>query len=1395
MTQGQSSQGGPQGKRPAGLTGRGERYVELEAKAPLGIAAPAKLAVALLSTIVALGLFAAQASATLYVHPPVTSFGPNGVGNSKFHKPGAVFVDQGSHDVYVVDREKNPGEPNLYRFASNGEPHPFTAGPSAGTNGMVIGGLQSVAIAPAGSPGGTAGDIYVVVGGKVEIYSSAGAHLGTIDGSGNPNPGNTEAQEVITDGDGNLYVNYARKAPEFTFGHLDKYVPSANPPKNSDFDSELRFEGDEIGDVAFAPGAFYGSTGAGLGFGVNWFRYPLAFPGSGGSAVPSPEGPGTFAVGHLTTDFSNGDLYTVNERAYSTEGVAGQATYDRGIRQYDDAGKVVSFVVTPGFVPGFAVDATLGQLYIPVNTPEEKDVRIYGDGEPVEPPTPTIDPVSSFDFKSAHFTGIVNPGGSGELQKTAYRFHCKPECPGLQIGRTIPGDGVDHVVSDDTSGLQPETSYEVLLIARNVATTMDLEDKDWLFGNRALSAAEEPGEVVATTSFETPAKPSAVAPEATIDPVGEFDAESAHLSGTVDSKGTGSLQATSYRFEYSTDGVKWTSAPEQGPIEGSGSQVVSTEIEGLSPNITYQVRLHAKNDGGEATSSLPNATFTTDAASPLVEATEATHVLPESAQINGRIDPRGSHTTYYFQWGSGDCASSSCTSVPASKDADAGSGPSFIYVSADLSGLSPNTTYHYRLIAVSPAGEATSQNASFSTEAPAQACANERSGFATTLPDCRAYELVSPVDKRGADVIGLPLRTRSGDDGSAVAYGASASFGDSAGSSQSGIEYMSMRGPDGWSTHPLSPLQTPVPLPSLLSSSQFTGDFSADLDHGVFLGLSPVPGTGGSNVAGVANLYLASGMRSGTPHFQLLSDAVTPVQEVVGETAPHINLAGASADFEHVVFETHDNLTPDANGLGDKAYEWSGGDVRLVGILPDDACGAPPCIAPASAIGAGALTDLGFGGGTYTNLAHAISEDGSRIFFTAGSLTGGGSAFTGSLYMRIDGQSTVQVDASERTTPDPNGPGRSQFQMATPDGKTAFFLSREELVDADTDGSAISLYRYDADAPTGHHLSLVDTAGAEVRHIVAMTPDIGYMYFLGGEQNDLYVKHGGDVHRFAGGSPENDLGQSGTTGLGLNWTEARMSTDGRRLLFGSNQDQGLYAPFNPKTKTTINELYLFDYPSGELACVSCSEKGTPPLYPATFNSGNGNWGGQWIDLGGPGYNPYLYNNTPLPSNGRYVFFSTRDSLVVGDTNGRMDAYSYDVEKGKLALISSGQCNCDSLFLTASPSGRDVFFSTRQQLVRIDGDNLSDLYDARIGGGIASQNAPPPGECQGDACQAQPSAPRDVTPASTSFNGPSSPSVKRPNRHRAKKHKRGRRQKHAHRRQEKHRSNGTGRAGR
>jgi hypothetical protein len=76
----------------------------------------------------------------------------------------------------------------------------------------------------------------------------------------------------------------------------------------------------------------------------------------------------------------------------------------------------------------------------------------------------------------------------------------------------------------------------------------------------------------------------------------------------------------------------------------------------------------------------------------------------------------------------------------------------------------------------------------------------------------------------------------------------------------------------------------------------------------------------------------------------------------------------------------------------------------------------------------------------------------------------------------------------------------------------------------------------------------------------------------------------------------------------------------------------------------------------------------------------------------------------------------------------------------VSLISTGRSDTDSLFVEVTPGGNDVFFTTRQQLVGIDTDQATDLYDARVNGGIAAQSPPPSVECSGEGCLPEASPP-------------------------------------------------------
>jgi len=193
------------------------------------------------------------------------------------------------------------------------------------------------------------------------------------------------------------------------------------------------------------------------------------------------------------------------------------------------------------------------------------------------------------------------------------------------------------------------------------------------------------------------------------------------------------------------------------------------------------------------------------------------------------------------------------------------------------------------------------------------------------------------------------------------------------------------------------------------------------------------------------------------------------------------------------------------------------------------------------------------------------------------------------------------------------------------------------------------------------------------------------------------------------------------------------------------------------------ELYLYDAASGGLACVSCNPSGAPAISEAHL-------AGNLLTTGIPGRNAFLTRN--LSDDGSRVFFQTQEALLPQDKNGQIDVYEWEREGaggaygctrssasfsessgGCLYPISTGESASPSYFGDASASGNDVFFFTSQPLVGQDQDQLIDLYDARVNGGVAAQNASPPPPCEGEACRGtESSAPAFGAPSSTTLAG-------------------------------------------
>ncbi|ADB49856.1 fibronectin type III domain-containing protein [Conexibacter woesei] len=94
---------------------------------------------------------------------------------------------------------------------------------------------------------------------------------------------------------------------------------------------------------------------------------------------------------------------------------------------------------------------------------------------------------------------------------------------------------------------------------------------------------------------------------------------------------------------------------------------------------------------------------------PAVATTGASSVNTTTATLNGTVNPLGLTTTYRFEYG--DTAAYGA-STP---DTSAGAGSSAINASANLTGLRPGTTYHYRLVASNVMGTSYGADQTFKT--------------------------------------------------------------------------------------------------------------------------------------------------------------------------------------------------------------------------------------------------------------------------------------------------------------------------------------------------------------------------------------------------------------------------------------------------------------------------------------------------------------------------------------------------------------------------------------------------------------------------------------------------------------------------------------------------------
>jgi len=861
---------------------------------------------------------------------------------------------------------------------------------------------------------------------------------------------------------------------------------------------------------------------------------------------------------------------------------------------------------------------------------------------------------------------------------------------------------------------------------------------------------------------------------ATTDGVTNLAANSATLNGSLDPDG----MPTKYYFQYGVDTHYDLETEVKDAGSGSGEIALDPiDIKKLQPGRTYHYRLIAENALG--TTKAQDRTFTAPA-KPLISSLNPTNVLETSADLNAKVNDFNSEAEYFFEYGTSLGALQSSTPVE-----ELSASPDPQSVLAHVTGLEAGLTYYFRLVAINQYGRSQSADGTFDFTPPACPNSHVRQQVgANYLPDCRAYELVSPARagsiqffpgdfffRLGATAFTTeelgPRFENTGYESSPPRFGFYGGVGGLTGVESPNFifdRYLATRTAQGWVTKyaGLKGDETGLAMRGQCSLTQ-----DKCLDYKIAVQLNA--GTGKQPFPYV---WDANGKFLG--RWPTNYSVVPEADHLTGDEQP-------SPDFSHYVFSSLDvpfkpgGLESAPGSVYDN--EVARGSIEIASLLSD---GEP---IPQDAGGPGEFLRI-----------PALSPNADHILMST--VAPGGNV---NLYMRVNNAVTYEVS---------KGQGVQLLGMSQ-DGSKVAFLSKKALTSEDEDTSA-DIYMWEE---ATDEVKLISVGGGEgntdecnanwtqncdVKLMSTERPDLddtmstsGDVYFMSPEQldpNNPGIKNQKNIYHLRNGQ----LQYVTTLELGTSTLRSQISADGQYAAFLTRSqltgyDNRYYDNFG--TLKRAAEMYVFDAATGELQCASCNPTGAPPSI---------------LRLDPPANEQNLKSTDVMASNsGRFmsddgrVAFATADALSPRDTDGIVDVYEF--VGGRPQLIGAGTGDRDILpkiiFLypgqvvgleSMSRDGRDIYFSTYDTLVPQDQNGpFVKFYDARTGGGFVTSGELLPCEAA-DECHGETSEPPANPKVGTGieYTAPGNVVKHRPrnrsrNRHRRAHHRQQHRHRHGH----------------
>jgi hypothetical protein len=1392
--------------------------------APAGGRLGGALAALGLVALALLGFSAADASAA-YVHPEVTyEFGTDGTSGTEIPQIDSLTYNQATDQVMVLSK----GSPrHIYAFDFNA-PESFT--PSGSPFPLEVGGSgydSQIDVDNSGTS--SAGNIfYSEDGSSLYGFSSSGSALGAFSPEGGEKCG------AAVDKNGHPWSG------NFSGGRVEEF---------------------------------------------NW---------SGGAPIATVDVSGQGSPCHLLFDRSNNDLYVSMYYSGLWRYTAASDYSPSSAVKIDPGGNTkiainslrhVIYVARGGTVKAY--DTATGSLL------EEFATSYEARGIAVDDSSDTVFTANTFTDKIQEWKGVIipdvttgEPGGNSELtgsvelaggpEVTECKFEWKKKGAGAYEGEEpcTPAApyGADQPLVSAEPALEDEQTYEYRLVAANENGTSY-------------------GRVQTITPHYVPLLETGGADE--------VERDTATLHATFEGNG----EDTTFFFEYGVESVEENSTDSEDAGSLTGPASVSEGVEGLTAGTTYQYRVVATNGLGTSTGKVK--TFETDQAVKEIQTNPATDVEPTSAILNGSLNPDGYETTFFFEYGK---STAYGQKAPLTPQEVASTAPGTVNVSTELTDLEPGTSYHYRIVASNSTGTTVGNDQSFETpQGPSILSFSSRNLTETTveltgLINPNGYETTywfeygtttnygskapvpagtieagNSVEEVVVQLTGLlpstyhfrlvaeSVKGKTATEDQTFEFNPPESCPNSAVRQLTGAAYL----PDCRAYELVSPSRAGgAALHAIGPYSPFTsaGRFS-------FVGtINGIPGTGEPMNAQLGDLYISTRTATGwttkyvgRTGWQSSNDGPMRWKEYIGNSyRQHYSYGGIPFDLsmsKFVIFDwgnrgelsgytsegnnvpyVYDNEGHEIGRLPTNFEEVPGSTTDLIdgGFIGDSALSGdgrhyifgarelaftpqglaePPGSIYDNDIATGSLTVISktesgediptdplAGSGREFILIPAVSTDGSHVLMSTKAPGGkeriyysfeSGVFANEHLYMSINDHEHFDVSKGE------DGENHAvSFAGMTEDGSEVYFTSAEQLTAEDTD-SSVDIYRWDSAthettlvskgstpgsgngtscSPIGgwtggcsaevvparpyHPAGLTGTAPADDTVMALRAGDI---YFYSPEQLDgarglpnarnLYVYRNGSVHFVA--TLESNQGAE----------RMNVSPDGSHMALITR------SPLTAYDSAGHTEMYVYDAVTRSIRCVSCRPDGNPPI----------------SDVEGS------QDGIFMTEDGR-AFFSTKDSLVDIDTDGVSDVYEF--VDGRPQLISSGTAETEGNeyqqagLVGVTEDGIDAFFSTFSTFVPEDENGgLMKFYDARTNGGFPFNKPAAPcaaaDECHG-ASSSAPANPVIGTGANLGERGNLHPAKHHRHHRRHRRHHRCKRGHHCHKKKSGHRKHGRGR---